>query len=153
MEIINQIHSVLRWTILIVLLFTICKAFIGMQRKSVFANSDTQSGLFLMIVADIQLLLGLIQYFFGAWGIKNIQNLGMKEVMKNDYSRFFAVEHISMMIIAIVLIHIGRAKSKRAATDLSKHKISFWFYLIALLIILVSIPWPFKKGFEALGWI
>jgi hypothetical protein len=73
--------------------------------------------------------------------------------MKNSYARFFAVEHISMMLIAIILIHIGRSKTKKAISDISKHKTSFWFYFIALILILASIPWPFRKGFEALGWI
>jgi hypothetical protein len=53
----------------------------------------------------------------------------------------------------LVLIHIGRAKSKRATTDLGKHKSAFWYYLIGLIIILAAIPWPFRKGFEAIGWM
>jgi len=153
MAIIHQLHSVLRWTILIILFMSIFSAFMGMQKQKAFTATDNKIGLFLTIVADSQLLLGLLLYFVGTMGMQNIQRLGMAEVMKNAYARFFAVEHILMMLIAIALIHIGRAKSKKAATDLSKHKNSFWFYLIALILILASIPWPFRKGFEALSWI
>ena len=153
MIIINQLHSVLRWTILLVLVLSIIKAFIGMQKKTPFTGSDDKSGLLLTILADSQLLLGLVLYIAGPMGIKNIQNLGMGEVMKNGYARFFAVEHIAMMLIAIILIHIGRSKSKKALTDLSKHTLSFWYYFIALVLILASIPWPFRQGFEALGWM
>jgi len=153
MEILQQLHSVLRWLILGVLLVAIVMAFLGIQRKSSFNNQDNKAGLLLTLVADLQLVLGLVLYVIGAWGIKNIQNLGMKEVMKDGYARFFAMEHILMMLIAIVLIHIGRAKSKRSFNDLSKHKISFWFYTIALVLILAAIPWPFRKGFEAFGWM
>ena len=153
MEFINYAHSLLRWLILLSLFITIYKAFIGMQQKSIFGPTDNKLGLVLTILVDVQLLIGLIQYFVGAWGIKNIQNLGMGEVMKNSYSRFFAMEHILMMLIAIALIHIGRSKSKKAVTDEAKHKNSFWFYLIALILILAAIPWPFRQGFEGLGWI
>jgi nitrate reductase gamma subunit len=128
------------------------KALMGMMKKSPFTNADDKMGLVLTILADIQLLIGLVLYFMGALGLKNIQNMGMSNVMKNGMARFFAVEHITMMLIAIVLLHIGRAKSKRAAADASKHATSFWFYLIALLLILSSIPWPFRAGFESMRW-
>ena len=153
MEIINQLHGILRWAVLLVIVFAIYRAWDGMQRKRIFDNTDNQAGLFLTIVIDTQLLLGLALYFLGAWGLKNIQNMGMGAVMKDSYARFFAIEHIMMMLIAVILIHIGRSKSKKAIDDMAKHKKAFWFYLIAFIIILASIPWPFRKGFEALGWM
>jgi hypothetical protein len=153
MDAINQIHSILRWLILLVLLYTIIKAFMGMQQKSLFSNADDKGGLILTILVDIQLLIGLVQYFQGAWGLKNIQNIGMGAVMKDGYARFFAMEHILMMLVAVILIHVGRSKSKKAIDDLAKHKKAFWYYLIALILILAAIPWPFRKGFEALNWI
>ena len=70
----------------------------------------------------------------------------------NPYSRFFAMEHLVGMLIAIVIFHVGRSKSKKAIDDASKHKNAFVYYLIGLLIILASIPWPFKAGFEGIGW-
>lgn len=152
METLTILHSVLRWLLLIVLIVAVFKAFMGMQSKSAFSDSDNKSGLLLTILVDTQLLLGLVLYFMGPWGLKNIQNQGMAVVMKDGFQRFFAVEHILMMLIAIILIHIGRAKSKKAVDDLTKHKTAFWYYFIALLLILASIPWPFRAGFESLGW-
>ncbi len=111
------------------------------------------AGILFTSMIDIQLILGLILYVTSGLGYKNIQANGMGFVMKDGFARFFAVEHISMMILALVLIHIGRAKSKRATTDLGKHKSAFWYYLIGLIIILAAIPWPFRKGFEAIGWM
>jgi putative Ca2+/H+ antiporter (TMEM165/GDT1 family) len=61
--------------------------------------------------------------------------------MKDSGIRFYAVEHFSMMFIAVVLVHIGRAKSKKAKTDLAKFKTATIFYLLALVIILAAIPW------------
>ena len=124
-----------------------------MQQKSAFSKSDNMAGILFTSMIDIQLILGLILYVTSGLGYKNIQANGMGFVMKDGFARFFAVEHISMMILALVLIHIGRAKSKRATTDLGKHKSAFWYYLIGLIIILAAIPWPFRKGFEAIGWM
>jgi hypothetical protein len=61
--------------------------------------------------------------------------------MKDDSLRFYAVEHISMMLIAVVLVHIGRAKSKKSKTDIEKFRIASIFFLAALVLILAGIPW------------
>lgn len=151
MEFIKHFHSGLRWIVLILALLAIVKAFMGMQKKSAFTNSDNKIGLMLISFMDIQLIIGLVLYVFGPLGFKNIQNMG-GEVMKNPYTRFFAMEHLVGMLIAIVVFHVGRSKSKKAIDDASKHKKAFIFYLIGLLIILASIPWPFKAGFEGIGW-
>jgi hypothetical protein len=153
MDLLNQLHALLRWVVLILIVSAVLRAFLGMQSKKAFSNSDQKTGFFLMIACDIQLLIGLVLYIAGPWGIKNIQQLGMSAVMKDGYSRFFAVEHILMMIVAIVLIHIGRAKAKKMGEAVGAHKVSFIYYVIAFIIMMISIPWPFRKGFEALGWM
>ena len=153
MAYIHQIHSILRWLVLLTALYSSVKALMGMLHRSSFTKSDNSAGMYFTGVMDFQLIIGLVLYFTSGLGLKNIQANGMGFVMKDAYARFFAVEHITMMILAIVIVHIGRAKSKKAATDLAKHKTAFWFYLIGLIIILAAIPWPFRKGFEAMGWI
>jgi hypothetical protein len=153
MDLLNQLHALLRWVVLILMVSAVLRAFLGMQSKKSFSNSDQKAGLFLMIACDIQLLIGLVLYIAGPWGIKNIQQLGMSAVMKDGYSRFFAVEHILMMIVAIALIHMGRAKAKKMREAVGAHKVSFIYYVIAFIIMMISIPWPFRKGFEALGWM
>lgn len=153
METLKLIHSITRWLVLIIAIYAIFRAYQGMSSKKEFFNDDKKASLFFTIIMDIQLLLGLALYFIGPLGLKNIQSLGMKEVMGNSVSRFFAVEHITMMLIAVILVHIGKAKTKNANSDLAKHKAAFWFYLIAFILILAAIPWPFRAGFEYLGWV
>ena len=50
------------------------------------------------------------------------------------------------MLIAIVLITIGRGVAKKSIPDAAKFKRSFWLFLIALVIILATVPWPFREG-------
>jgi uncharacterized membrane protein YwaF len=65
--------------------------------------------------------------------------------MKYAASRFYTMEHISMMIIAIVLITIGMMRAKRAKSETKYFWSIFLFYLIALILILSAIPWPGGK--------
>lgn len=71
--------------------------------------------------------------------------MGMAAVMKDPVARFFAIEHMVSMLIAIVLITIGRGVGKKNISPERKHKKSFWMFLIALVLILVAIPWPFRE--------
>lgn len=72
--------------------------------------------------------------------------------MKNGVLRFFAMEHALMMIIAWLLVHVGRSMVKRADTDAQKHKRSLLFFGLALVIILAMIPWPFRQVGIARQW-
>lgn len=95
-----------------------------------------------MICCDIQLLLGLVLYFTGMWFDRLKSDAGA--VMKDAAIRFFTIEHALMMIIAWLLVHVGRSMVKRADTDAQKHKRTLIYFGIALLIILAMIPWPFR---------
>jgi len=129
-----HLHNLLRWVVLITLLLSIVKLISG--------RNALKTSKILLISAHTSLVLGLYQYFFGAVGYALIKNTvgGMKEVMKDAAARFWAVEHISSMIIAIVLITIGHIRLKKGA----KASTTATFYLIALLLILSAIPWPFR---------
>ncbi|MBO9683811.1 MAG: hypothetical protein J7502_14270 [Flavisolibacter sp.] len=143
-------HSVGRWIVLLLLLFAIINSLLAGNRP--YIRSDNRLGLLLTIFADLMLLIGIYLYFVGPLGYKLIQNSGMGAVMKDPYSRFFAVEHLAGMLIAVILIHIGKAQGKKPIGDRAKHKRTMIFYLVALLIILASIPWPFREIFQTRGW-
>ncbi len=145
-----HLHSALRWVILLLLLLALVRSF--RDRNQPFTNSHRKAGLFLMISADIMLLVGLYQWFVGDWGLKSIQTNGMVNVMKNASLRFYAIEHLVAMIIAIVLIHIGYAHAKKSIPDNIKHKRTLLYYGLALLIILIMIPWPFRAVGAGRTW-
>jgi len=134
-----HLHNVLRWVILILLVIAMVQAFAARSGKS--AGGLKKTSLFLLISAHINLLIGLYQYFTGPWGWKTIQTHGMSEVMKNTALRFWAVEHITGMAIAITLITIARGKVKK-----SQYASASALYVVALLLLLVTIPWPFRES-------
>lgn len=145
-----HLHSFLRWVLLILLLVAIYKNYA--DRNKPFTSGHKKTGLFLMICADLMLLVGLYQWITGSWGIKNIQANGMSVVMKNAVTRFFAIEHSIGMLTGIILIHVGYTYSKKNVPDTVKHKRAVLFYGLALLIILVFIPWPFRSVGAGKSW-
>jgi hypothetical protein len=145
-----HLHSTLRWVILILLLVAVYKSFA--DRNKAFTPGHKKTGLFLMIACDLMLFVGVYQWITGPWGLKNIQNIGMGAIMKNSVFRFFAIEHTIGMLIAIILVHIGYGYSKKNIPDAVKHKRTFLFLGLALLIILISIPWPFRAVGAGRTW-
>ena len=134
------IHSLFRWLVLAVLLYAVIRALLGFTGNKNWTQTDRKTGLFLMIFADMQLLLGLILYFFTSGkGLKVFQNSDMGTVMKE--LRYFAVEHPLMMILAIVFIHIGKKRSWAASESKIQHKNALIFYGLALIFILSRVPW------------
>ena len=129
------LHSILRWVILILLLLNIFR---------MFSSSANKIGLskLLLIVAHTTLLIGLYQYFFGSSGYAYFQQYGAAEVMKNSVYRFWAVEHITGMIASIIFITVGHISFKKT----SNAKRTGVFYIIALILILAVVPWPFREG-------
>lgn len=139
-ELMNLLHAWNRWVITALILLVLFRSFKGMRSKSDFIASDQRFSLLLMIFCDIQLLLGLVQYFISPQIEAAFHDFGA--AMKNPVMRFWAVEHLAGMLIAIILIHVGRAKSKRAAMGADQHKKLFIFTLIAFIVMMASIPWP-----------
>lgn len=144
------IHSFLRWAIVLLGVWAVLSALFAVMSKREYRSSDNKLGLFFMISCDLQLLLGLILYFTGMWFEK--LKSGMGAVMKDPTERFFTVEHALMMIIAWLLVHVGRSMVKRADTDAQKHKRTLIYFGIAMVIILVMIPWPFREPGIARAW-
>lgn len=136
------LHSWLRWVVLALLVIAILQAFQGWFKQTAWTDQHKRINLFTMIAADVQLLLGLLLYFVsGPWSQSLFSNTKM--VMKTRSLRYFAVEHLFLMLLALVLIHVGYARAKRLTDATQKHKAAALFFLFALIAILASIPWPF----------
>ncbi|MFY9154188.1 MAG: hypothetical protein WAO52_19365 [Prolixibacteraceae bacterium] len=135
-----HVHDTLRWLLLISMLITTGKYLAGWLGKKSWTKADNLIGVIFTSLMDLQLLTGLILYFF----LSPVTKMAMSDfgaAMKDADLRFYAVEHLTMMLIAVVLVHIGRAKSKKAKPDVAKFKTGAIFFLIAFVVILAAIPW------------
>ena len=136
-------HSALRYVLLILLVSAIIKSVSGWLQKGDYKKGHGKLSLFTMIFAHIQLLIGLSLYFMS--DIVSMAHGNMAAAMKNIALRFWAVEHITGMVAAVVLITIGRRIAKNANEDVTKHRKTAIFFILALIIIFISIPWPFSS--------
>ncbi|MFZ9586249.1 MAG: hypothetical protein ACO29U_01505 [Crocinitomicaceae bacterium] len=136
-SILTHAHSGLRWVAIILLLLAIVNAFTA----KTFEKKHKMINLFTMITLHTQLIIGFIQYFVSSGKVSFVEGW-----MKEATFRFYGMEHLAGMLVAIILITLGYSKSKRGTTDAEKFKPIKLFYLIGFILILASIPWPFRTA-------
>lgn len=134
-----NIHSVFRWILLLLLIFTILKALVGWVRNQPYQSSDDKLSLLTLIFTHTQLVIGFILYFMSPIVASGLQN--MANAMKQPEIRFWTVEHLTGMLIAIILITIGRISSKKKSSPKAKFKTVVVYYSIGLVIMVYMIPW------------
>lgn len=141
----DHTHSFLRWIALLFILLATITAFMRWKRKSGFGLQGKFLNLFTMISFHLQLLIGLVLYF-----MSDKVKFG-SDTMSEPIYRFYTVEHITMMLLAIILVTMGYSKTKKASSDQAKNRRTFIFFGIALIIVIASIPWPFRN--LGAGWL
>ena len=144
------VHSILRYALLLFAVVAIYRAFSGWFGNKPFTTTDNKVGAFLIGTVHSQLLLGLVLYGFLSPYVE-IGLANMKAAMKTPIVRYWTVEHIFIMIIAVVLFQLGRTLSKKATTDKAKHQRAAIFFTIALILVFMMIPWPFYNGLPYFG--
>lgn len=139
-NIVLTIHSWLRVIIVVLAVVVLFKSLMGWLNKGSYTKGDNALSASFVGFIHLQALLGFVLYFvYSPMGLQAIQRLGMGGVMKSDAGRYWAVEHITAMIIALVIAQIGRSKAKKLTDATKKHKTTFIFLAIAVLIIAISL--------------
>jgi len=133
--IILEIHSVIRFVVLIAVVLAILSSFAGWFGSREYTKGNKALNLITLISAHTQALFGLILYFLSPY----VGTSDMGSAMKNTTLRYWTVEHFFMMLIAVVLITIGYSKSKKALDSVSKHRLVAIFYTLATIIVIVAI--------------
>lgn len=135
------LHNITRWLVLIFGLLVVVRAFSGWSGKKGWTQLDDRIGVFFASSLDLQLLLGLILYVVSPIIQGALRNFG--GAMGNAVTRFFAVEHVAVMLLAVIAVHVGRSAVKKVSLASQKHRRAAIWFSVTLLIILFSIPWPF----------
>ena len=131
------LHSWLRW---IALVAGVGATFAALTDRGGPARADLW-GLVLMMMLGVQLLLGLLVYLvLSPFTQEAMRQLGA--AMQNPALRFYAVEHASMMLTAVVLVHVGRVLARKAATPDAKRMRLIMSFGGATLLMLLAMPWP-----------
>jgi hypothetical protein len=139
------VHSLLRWVVVIAGLVILARAIGGLSGGREWRPGDAAGIRWFSIALDLQFVIGLLLY---AWLSPFIRDAwaDMAATMRNAPLRFFAVEHIVGMLIGLALAHVGKGKIAKATDAARKHKLALIFFGLAMVVILLSIPWPGTPG-------
>ena len=130
-------HSGLRWVVLGLLVAAIVNA-TRKKNSGIYTDGDRKLNLFAMVFLHIQLLIGLVLYFTSP-------KVNFEYLFDSSLNRFYGLEHVFGMLLAIILATVGHSKAKRADQAGRKHRTIFIAYFFALILIIASIPWPFRN--------
>jgi hypothetical protein len=145
------IHNILRWIVIILAAIALVRAYLGWFGRRDWTETDRKVGIFFASAVDTQLLLGLILYFFLSPVTRPIfSNFNL--AMQNPETRFFGLEHILWMVMAVFLVHVGNVLSRRADLPSKSHMAAALWYTLAVVLILVAIPWT-RPLFPGLGGV
>ena len=123
-------HSGLRYLILLAAVLVIIKSLIGLFGNTPYSKFDKIIAPAYVGLMHLQLLLGLILYFISPMVTYN---------MGDKVSRYWSVEHITLMILAVAAAQVGRSISKKAEDAQVKFRFQTIFFGISILLILVGL--------------
>jgi hypothetical protein len=136
------VHSLFRWLVLISLLYATLRAYRGWITNQIFSTRDNFIRLTAATLAQIQLMIGLWLYIISPIVYYFLRNFN-DAVHERDI-RFFGMEHITMMVIAVTFVTVGSIQTKKKRMDQAKFKAMAIWFSVAIIIIFISIPWPFS---------
>lgn len=135
------LHSLIRWVVLIAGLLAIVRAFAGWAGRKPWKATDDKIGFWTVTGLDVQTLIGLVLYLFlSPFTATALSDFGA--AMRTPQLRFWAVEHVTLMLVGLALVHVGRARAKRAPESAAKHRTVAIFFLLGMIAVLVAVPWP-----------
>ncbi|WP_299214370.1 hypothetical protein [uncultured Dokdonia sp.] len=136
---IQFVHSIWAYLVLAVLVITTINSLVNFFGGKEYGAKDMRLALFTLITMHIQLLIGLVLFFVSPNGLNAITSNGMGGLSSS--ARRLAVEHPTLMIIAVILVTIGYSKHKKQRLSTPKFKKLAIFYTLALIAVLAMIPW------------
>jgi hypothetical protein len=138
-ELIKGLHNLLRWIVVFGGIYALWTSLRGLASSGTWAATDRRAGLIFTSSLNLQLVLGIVVYLASPLVRSAFGNMGA--AMQDDQLRFFAVEHLVIMLLAVVAAQLGYSLARRAPTDRGKFLRSRVGYLIAALLLLYGIPW------------
>lgn len=133
------LHNVLRWVVVAVAVWVLVRAYSGWLGDREWSSQDALTGRYLTIAFDVQLLVGLLVTVLSPLVEVAVQN--PESIAASDTVRFFTTEHIPVMIVALIGVHLTSAFVKRADLDIRRHRRAAIGYSLSALLTALAIPW------------
>jgi hypothetical protein len=134
-------HSWWRWVVLALLVAATLRAVGGRSSGRAWMAGDRRANILAVVSLDVQMLLGLLLYLFlSPFTTDALNDFGA--AMRTPSLRYWAVEHVALMVGALIVAHVGNVLVRHASTDSSRHLRGAIFFGLALLLTLIGTPWP-----------
>jgi hypothetical protein len=133
-----KIHIFISTITLLTGIFTIALSIQGLIRKREYGRKDLVLSVVFNVALYFQLILGFLIYYL----LRSTLEGPLWEVpdTQNDASlRFWAIEHIALMIFALFLTQLGRVYIKRSKGTSRKFRASLFYFGTSLSLILFSV--------------
>jgi hypothetical protein len=132
------LHSWLRWLALVA---GGGAAFFALSTASGALARAERWGRIFIIALDTQMLLGLLLYgLLSPYTAAAMRDFGA--AMREPALRFWAVEHSTLMVSAVIVAHVGRVLARKSADASKKRMRMLICFGIAMLLMLLGMPWP-----------
>jgi cytochrome c biogenesis factor len=133
------VHNLVRWLVLAAGLWVVIRVWRGWMSRAAWTDADSGAVRLFVNVLSLQFVLGLLLYAVSPLVRQGLRDMGA--AMRDPAVRYFVVEHVAMMILAVAVAHIGAARVRKAGSDSAKFQTASIWFLVALAAILAFIPW------------
>jgi uncharacterized Tic20 family protein len=140
-ELTLSLHSLLRWVVLVTALLAVGRALAGWLGAKPWTPADQAANRWFVLAITVQFVVGVLLWAgLSPYGITSAMS-DMAATMRDSTRRFWAVEHFTLMLIALALVHVGAARARRGASDVARHRVAAITFLLATALVLAGIPW------------
>jgi mono/diheme cytochrome c family protein len=136
------LHSFIRWAVLALFAAVLVRALLARRSPRPWTPTDERVHKALLSAADLQFALGVWLYLVVS-PITSAFFAAPRAAMKVTALRFFGIEHVLAMVLAVVVLHVGRIRSTREPDPAHRHRRVYRWTLASFLLVLVGVPWPF----------
>jgi len=135
-NIMKNLHTMISGTFAIIAVWLVIRSFKGIIKNHPYHALDKYLSYGFIITLYLQLIFGLI-LFANPGDVQG--NAGMQDAIKLASKRFWPIEHIVLMLFALLIANLGLLFSSQSRIDKDKHKKVLIYYMIALIMIAVSL--------------
>ncbi len=132
------LHTLISLTFLVIAIWLFIRSYNGIYNDKAYTRKDKLLSFGFIISLYLQLIFGLF-LFSNIDSYSGVNYLTEENSMKFLSKRLWPVEHIVLMLFALLIANLGLIISLNTKSDINKHKHTFIYYAIAMLLIFYSL--------------
>ena len=140
-------HSLVRWLVLGTGVYAVFRCWRGWMQRGSWTTADAGAVKLYVNALNLQLVVGLVLYAVSPLIRGALANMGA--AMKDAPVRYFVVEHLTVMLVAIALGHIGAARLRRATSDSARFQTATIWIGVSVAAVAGFIPWTTRPIFPS----